>query len=157
MGKVNKYVRAHGNSENLRIGDCFENNLFEEFQIHKKNRKENQHFKLLSAKLKKRPNSDYTPKDELEILFSENIFIDFEFAKRLQLFEIISADCFFSRNDIGEALIFLMSDNICNLRFILYEKHWETTDEISLYFEVAWIGLLSQAVLKVGKREYEVE
>ena len=152
MNKVDIWPFAHNDGENLFRGDCFENALWEELESSKKYTP-NKHFQLLFDKLEELK-GNRSPQDILEILFHENVNIDFEFAKQLKLYDIICPDCFYSQTDIGQALIYLL--NFASLRFVVSVKEWHATNHMTVEFEMAhwdYVKKLHKELIK-GECDY---
>ena len=163
MKKVNIWPWAHHEKKFLLKGDCFEENLLEqlkeEFEYYK-DRSDTEGYKysnLLYAKLEELKDTGY-PQDILHTLFMEHVTLDFEFARQLNLYDVLRGGCFISESDVGKALIYL----ICNSQnvFILYQKRWVSAEEISLEFEMTytdWIpGVHAWLVRgRIGEADYD--
>lgn len=150
MNEVNIWCWTYNGGEFLYKGDCFANALLEELKATKKFFADDEKFKLLFAKLKELKKTD-TPQDILETLFEENVTMDFEFAKQLRLFEVISSDCFYSETEVGEALISLMG--FAGFSFVLSFKKWYGTDYLYLELEVAHRDTEEDVFLRLSKEK----
>lgn len=154
MNKVNIFCSARKEGKYLLRGNCFENALLEELEESKKYLPDNEHngYKILFDEIE---GKGY-PEDTLLTLFEENVNIDFEFAKQLKLYDIITVNCFYSDTEIGKALICLIGD-FTEFRFILYERSWVETNEIEISFEVADCDNGREVQIMLIKGEFDAE
>jgi hypothetical protein len=134
MNQVNIWCWTSNGGQYLYRGDCFENALLEELKKTKEYFANDKKFKLLFAKLEELKGTN-TPQDILDTLFQNNVTMDFEFAKQLKLYDVITPDCFYSETEVGKALIYLM--DFAEFSLVLYFRKWHATDGISLEFELA--------------------
>lgn len=150
MNQVIIWCWTYNGGENLYRGDCFENALLEELKKSKEYFADDEKFKLLFAKLEELKSTE-SPQDILYTLFLDNVTMDFEFAKQLKFYDVISADCFCSETDVGNALIYLME--YAAFSFVVYFKKWESTNQISFDFVVTHEDNEKEVYLSLTKGE----
>jgi hypothetical protein len=149
MNKVNIFCWAHNNGENI-LGDCFENFLWEELKYNQKKHGDLNEFKLLFDEIEK---SKQHPQDVLNYRFRENVTLDFEFAKQLRLHDVLCAECFSSNTEIGRALINLIVRS--EIRFILFLRYWNSTNEITVEFELSSDSREREVFLKLRRNQID--
>ena len=125
---------SSNDGEYLLNGNCFENELLKEFNYWNKAPNRLGYILILDKYLQSRK-GEYHDQDLLRNLFhstNEDIVIDFNFAKSLNIFEVIYPNCFTCKTEAGKALIELSYD----LRFIVSKKNYITKENINIEFEV---------------------
>jgi small-conductance mechanosensitive channel len=150
MSYVNISCWTYNGGESLYKGDWFENALLEELKETKKFFADDEKFKLLFEKLEELKETD-TPEEILGTLFQDNVTMDFEFAKQLRLFEVITPGCFHSETEVGKALIYLM--DFADFSLVLSFRKWTSTDEIFLEFELAHRDTEEDVYLRLSKEK----
>ena len=63
--------------------------------------------------------------DILNEIYQEEYYLDFDFAKSLQRFDIIYNNCFKFKSNMGEALIRYVIDP--DIKFLVIERRWENS------------------------------
>lgn len=132
LPKVKIWGWSHNDGEYLWRGDSFEEGLLMELEHYLTYYPDNADLRLLISKVEESERS--VPEDFLFNLLITNLTLDFEFAKQLKLFDIITPTCFSTETAIGKALITLME--YADFRFILFRRNWDTMNEIEVEFEV---------------------
>lgn len=132
MKKVDIFCWASGDGKFLSIGDCFEEALLKEFETLSDFFKKEKWYIVLSEHLKTK--GSLHAQDFFGEKFREKISLDFKFAKGLNLFDIVDAECFTADGELGMAIIQLcvMSD----MRFIVSRKYYLTKETVKIDFEV---------------------
>ena len=122
---------------------CYHNSFFtepiyDEYQEQVKENKNSKTCKIIGDAIereKKNPDRIAThPHDILDDLFCKNIFLNFDFAKSLNLFDIVWIDCFTPKNELGKAI--WQVTKMSGLLFIVSEKSYYSQDTLELTFEV---------------------
>jgi hypothetical protein len=131
MQEVSIYPWARNRAENLYKGTCFENALLLELEEALLHFPDDKRFKLLDQASKA---GKQHPQDVLHGIFTDNLTLDFSFAKELKLYDIITFGCFIGKDELGLAMIELLEAS--EMLFILTERQYETVNKISLDFEV---------------------
>jgi hypothetical protein len=92
--------------------------------------KEDSHYKALLNKIEAH---EKDPETAMYQLFREHITMDFELAKNLNLYDVISFNCFYPETRIGKGLIDLIEYG--EFVFILHRKFWNGTRDLTLNLE----------------------
>lgn len=138
-------VYSFGRDESFYRGDCFENALLEELENSKEYDADNESNKLLFKEIEN-GNKRCHPQDLLDELFRKNVFIDYDFAKTLNLYDVLSAKCFESNNKIGKAIIKLM--DWVGFKFILYSKEFYDKESFTFDFDVCHTDFVNKMRMK---------
>ena len=133
MKKAEISCWSSNDGEYLFRGNCFENELLEWFEECKKYSEKDKWYLLLTKHLKEHKGKNH-PQDILDEIFREKISIDFDFADKLKLFDIIEAECFIADGELGDAILQLCV--MAELRFIVSKRCFTTTESITINFEV---------------------
>jgi hypothetical protein len=88
--------------------------------------------------------------DSMYRILSENLELDFEFAKELNLFEIINTQCFDDDTILKKELITLLY----GYSFLLIRKGYLTKDEVELEFRVFDTDYIEEIVKKYYIKDY---
>jgi len=91
--------------------------------------------------------------DSLFDTFHDNVSIDYEFAKSLQLYDNIGSDQLYSDTEVGKGLVELID----SFRFILYKRSWEASNNLRLEFEVVQSEFEDEVHCKIIRGEYMFE
>lgn len=134
MNKVRIYCGAMNEGEFLFRGECFEENIWLELQILNSHSSENEQVKLLVLEVDKFKSNKH-PQDILYSIFYNNVTLCFDFAKTLNLFDIIGPGCFYSDTEIGKAMIYLIE--CAELSFVVEAKYWSSPMELSIDFQAS--------------------
>ena len=135
MKKVEMFCRSSNYGEYLFSGNCFEEELLKVFQgcVKMDLCKNDKWFITLYEHLKKgKWNQHY--QDILYIIFKEKISIEYDFAEKLHLFDVVNAECFNADGELGDAILQLCI--MADMRFIVSMKHYTGKETIELDFEV---------------------
>jgi len=124
---------ASAQKEYLHIGTYFEESLWLEFCNDQKNglSKYYNFIEGLSKHLEKQERN-HSNIDELFHIFITDLTLDFDFAKKLNIYDIIHPQLFQSPTDNGKHLIELIGCS--DMEFILYKKEYYSENEIYLDF-----------------------
>lgn len=134
MNKVAIYCGAMNEGEFLFRGECFEENLWLELKILNSHSPENEQVKLIFSEVDKFKSNGH-PQDILYSIFYNNVTLCFDFAKNLNLFDIIGFGCFSSDTEIGKAMIYLIE--CAELSFVVEAKYWGSPTELSIDFQTS--------------------
>lgn len=148
MGKTIFHCYTRDNGEDLFRGNSFESALLEELEEMKTYFSDKKYVKILSEKLNELKGLQH-PQKTLNSIFKNDLSLDFEFARQLKLYDVISANCFVSETEIGKALIEHI--RYSDLYFILHDRFWSRTDIIEVEFDVAHADYLREARLRLIK------
>ncbi len=77
--------------------------------------------------------ADY-PDKTINMLFEENVMLDFAFAQELKRFDEITHDCFIAKTELGEALLQLVC--FADMIFIVVFRRYLNKNEIHLCFSI---------------------
>ncbi len=112
-------------------GNDFPESLFIALEKTKEYSSNNKNFNLLFSEIEKKEINEHNH-DFIDRLFRENTFLDFEFCKSLSLYDILCADCFKPKNNIGEAIIELL--NYSCFEFTFYYRKWIKSNQLEIEF-----------------------
>lgn len=132
MKKVKVDCYSGRNGKFLVDADCFENKLYIELIQQKKDFPQNENFKHLFNLIENRHGH---PQDILKDIFRNDIYLDYDFANKLKLYDIVSKSCFKPKTIDGIALLELIKNT--DLMFILYIREWISPNKLDLEFEAA--------------------
>ena len=124
--------RSNNDGQYLFMGVSFEEELLKEFQSYS----EMKYIKWvidLDAQLKTEKGKRH-PQDTLNIIFIEKVSLDFDFAEKLNLFDIVEGPCFTADGELGDAILQLCIS--AEMRFIVARKYYTTKETIRIEFEV---------------------
>lgn len=76
----------------------------------------------------------YSIDDILQDIFRDNVVLNYNFAKSLNLFDIVYLDCFVAKNRLGQAMIELCKN--CSMIFLVSHKMYQQEDRIEISLEV---------------------
>lgn len=131
---VNCYSSEDG--KYLWQGSCFENELLKTFEDCAKpcgKIKKSKWVKVLEKECKTIKTSH--PQDKLHEIFDNHVYIAYEFAEKLNLFDVLMADVLIKKdNEIGRAMLELCSN--ADLRFIVCKKYYLDSETMEIDFEV---------------------
>ena len=133
LKEVSWFVWAMEDGKFLIRGTCFEGELLEEYKELKKSGyfKEAKWMKLLEKEINK---GEKHPQDVLDEIFNDNVSLDFDFAKELKQYDIIKAECFTQKNELGAAILQLIV--MADSHFIIHRREFESKNNLKLHFEV---------------------
>jgi len=154
MSKVDIWITD--NKEFIFEGDSFESAMMHKINYTYKN--ECKELKILRDKIEEHKNEMH-PEQIIGDIFYENVSIDFEFAKQLKLYDTISSECFKSETEIGKALIYILSNTPYLFTYILYQRNWQSTNEIYLEFLLTHIDYVKDihCLINQGKLNSVIE
>ncbi len=78
------------------------------------------------------------PMVDFNRLFDEGVELDFEFAKQLKVYDIVSSDCFSYKTEEGKEILDLC--RILGVDFILSARHWNNTMDLYMGFYASFGG-----------------
>ena len=135
MKKAVIFCRSSNFGEYLLNGNCFEEELLNEFKSCAKMNfcKNDKWFITLYEHLKTEKGNQHC-QDILYTIFREKISIEYDFAEKLHLFDIVNAECFNADGELGYAILQLCA--MADMRFIVSRKHYTGKETIELDFEV---------------------
>ena len=119
----------------LSRGECFEEELLKKFQSCSEMNfyKNDKLFMILYKHLKTEKGKQHD-QDILDTIFREKISIDYEFAEKLNLFDIVDAECFNADGELGDAILQLCV--MADMRFIVSRKFYTGKETVKIDFEV---------------------
>lgn len=148
--KVSFWAYASNNAENLYDGDCFEECLLKNLEKSKKYGLEKE--MMILIKHLKEKKSNMHNQDALNELFQTEIFLDYDFALKLNRLDIIDSYVFRYKTDIGKAIKSLLE--YCEMRFVLEKRTWISENEICLDFEATHEEFDSQCIFNIQNGKY---
>lgn len=92
------------------------------------------------------------PQDVLFHLLFHNVKLDFDFAKDLKLFDVLTSDCFSRNNHITNALIYLMF--YTDTEFVVVQRKFRDPDQLEIYLEPCYVDSVMELIndLITGRR-----
>ena len=135
MKKVEIYCWSSNDGEYLYEGNLFEEELLKEFESCGKSdfRKKEKWYISLYEHLKT-ADGEMHKQYILDRIVIDKMSLDYEFAEKLNLFDIVDVDCFTADGELGEAIF-----NLCisaELRFIVARKIYTGKETMQIDFEV---------------------
>jgi len=154
MKKVDIWITD--NKDFLYEGDSFESAMMLKINYTYKN--ECKELKMLRDKIEEHKNEMH-PEQIIGDIFYKNVTIDFDFAKKLKLYDTITSECFKSETEIGKALIYILSTTYYGFTYILYQRNWKSTNEIYLEFLLTHIEYVKDihCLINQGKLNLVIE
>ena len=141
MNQVLKLAHAHHNGKYLQRGESFAEEILEEIKYLKKANITYQGQELLHQFLFE--SAEESRAIELILyLFNEHVFLDYNFAKQLNLFETFNPVCLLADSELSRSLIALLESS--SILFMVIFKRYPTMD--SIYLEL-------EAFIEVNHRE----
>lgn len=136
MKKAEMYCWASNNGQYLFNRNSIEDELLKEFRDCSDYFKSDEWFILLENLLKteKDQHPNYHPNAVFDKLFREKIILDYEFAEKLSLFDILDSECFTPDGRLGDGILQLCG--MADLRFIVARKYYKGKEIIQIEFEV---------------------
>ena len=116
----------------LEQDDAFTNVLYGHFLVELKEQPKNPKYKLLLSKIGDGRDSLFL----FDKLFDEGVELNFEFAKQLNLYDIVSSDCLSAKTKEGEAILYLC--NALSVNFIVGARHWNAVNNLFFCFYVSF-------------------
>ena len=126
---------SHDDGKYLLNGDCFENELLRQFkECLEYNAYNGDDWVITLNNHLKQEKGSMHEQDILNAIFIEKISLDFDFAEKLNLYDVLSIDCFTETSKLGSAIRELCS--VANSTFIVSKKHYTSKEVIRIDFEV---------------------
>lgn len=155
MKKAEIFCWSSNDGEYLFRGTCFEEELLKEFQYCGEMDfcKKDKWYITLYEHLKTEKGKQHD-QDILDTVFIEKISLDYEFAEKLNLFDIVDAECFTADGELGDAMLQLCV--MADMRFIVARKFYTGKETIKIDFEVCHCdrdydchkALITQTIIK---------
>lgn len=135
MKKTVTFCYASNQGEFLNDGECFETALLNEFEWASKTKWRKQyewlHLLIKYFDARKGKNQDEVI---LSRLFSDKMLLDYNFAKTLNLFDVLTAECFTGIGELGRAMRRFCINS--ELQFIVTRKTYRGIRFLEIELEV---------------------
>ena len=95
-------------------------------------------------------NKENITQDDIYRVFELHVKLDYDFAKQLNMLDVVGWDCFLFEKEEGEVLRALLDS--ADLLFVVAKKTWRTKDKIDIEFEATDTDFQEEAInnIKLG-------